>query len=77
MENLVKTRPAQKFWPLHKPILPPLEQRSRCGSDMCVKTNCASPTRSLTTRHCSSSESLLALLLYLIQLTVYYRLYYN
>ena len=53
-ENLVKTRPAQKFWPLHKPLLPPLEQRSSCGTDMCVKTNCASSTRSLTARHCMS-----------------------
>ena len=36
-ENLVKTRPTQKFWPLQKQILPPLEQRSSCGTDMCVK----------------------------------------
>ena len=36
-ENLVKTRPTQKFWPLHKQILPPLELRSSCGIDMCVK----------------------------------------
>ena len=51
-ENLVKTRPTQKFWPLQKQILPPLELRSSCGTDMCVKKNCASPTRSLTARHC-------------------------
>ena len=41
-ENLVKTRPAQKFWSLHKQILPPLEQCSSCGTDMWVKTTCAS-----------------------------------
>ena len=35
--KLVKTRPTQKFWPLQKQILPPLELRSSCGSDMCVK----------------------------------------
>ena len=50
-ENLVKTRPTQKFWPLQKQILPPLELRSSCGIDMCVKKTCASPTRSLTARH--------------------------
>ena len=56
-ENLVKTRPTQKFWPLQKQILPPLELRSSCGSDMSVNKNCASPTRSLTARHrcCSTS----------------------
>ena len=52
-ENLVKTRPTQKFWPLQKQILPPLELRFSCGIDMCVKKNCASPTKSLTARHCS------------------------
>ena len=38
-ENLVKTRPTQKFWPHQKEILPPLELRSTCGCgiDMCVK----------------------------------------
>ena len=36
-EKLVKTRPTQKFWPLQKQILPPLELRSSCGIDMCVK----------------------------------------
>ena len=36
-ENLVKTRPTQKFWPLQKQILPPLELRSSFGIDMCVK----------------------------------------
>ena len=36
-ENLMKTRPTQKFWPLQKQILPPLELRSSCGIDMCVK----------------------------------------
>ena len=36
-ENLVKTRPTQKFWPLQKQILPPLDLCSRCGIDMCVK----------------------------------------
>ena len=36
-ENLVKTRPTQKFWPLQRQILPPLELRSSCGTDMCVK----------------------------------------
>ena len=36
-ENLVKTRPTQKFWPLQKRILPPLELRSSCVSDMSVK----------------------------------------
>ena len=55
-ENLVKTRPTQKFWPLQKQILPPLELRSSCGIDMCVKKNCASPTRSFTARHCSSGH---------------------
>ena len=33
----MKTRPTQKFWPLQKQILPPLELRSSCGIDMCVK----------------------------------------
>ena len=51
-ENLVKTRPIQKFWPLQKQIIPPLEQRSNCGTNMCIKKNCASPTRSLTALHC-------------------------
>ena len=50
-ENLVKTRPTQKFWPLQKQILPPLELRSSCGTGMRVKKNCASPTKSLTARH--------------------------
>ena len=36
-ENLMKTRPTKKFWPLQKQILPPLELRSSCGIDMCVK----------------------------------------
>ena len=36
-ENLVKTRPTQKFWPLQKQIFPPFELRSSCGIDMCVK----------------------------------------
>ena len=51
-KNLEKTRPTQKFWLLQKQILPLLELRSSCGIDMCVKKNCASPTRSLTARHC-------------------------
>ena len=50
-ENLVKTRPTQKFWPLQKQILPPLELRSSCGTGMRVKKKCASPTKSLTGRH--------------------------
>ena len=33
----MKTRPTQKFWPLQKQILPPLELRSSCGIDTCVK----------------------------------------
>ena len=33
----MKTRPTQKFWPLQKQILPPLDLCSRCGIDMCVK----------------------------------------
>ena len=33
----MKTRPTQKFWPLQKQILPPLELRSSCGIDMYVK----------------------------------------
>ena len=36
-ENLVKTRPTQKFWPLQQQILPPLELCFSCGIDMCVK----------------------------------------
>ena len=31
-ENLAKSRPAQKFCPPWKEILPPLEQRSSCGT---------------------------------------------
>ena len=36
-ENLVKTRPTQKFWPLNKQVFPPLKQRSSCGTGMFVK----------------------------------------
>ena len=42
----MKTRPTQKFWPLQKQILPPLELRSSCGINMCVKKLCLTNQKS-------------------------------